>query len=120
MQNVQQLESEIIGHQSQIDDTLTIGAKMISDKHVSTGQVKDKCAELSAAWTELTSLTSAKRRVLDIAHKSQQYLSDAIEIESWMNEQKTIMSSNEYGQDEVQTGKLLARHRALQSDMTAY
>ncbi|VDL75035.1 unnamed protein product [Nippostrongylus brasiliensis] len=45
---------------------------------------------------------------------------DAAEVESWMNEKRAALESNNYGQDEDAAQKLLAKHRALQNDMQTY
>jgi spectrin beta len=58
--------------------------------------------------------------MLDWAHKEQQYLFDAIEVESWMAEKRSVLASDDYGHDEDSAQKLLAKHRALQNDMAAY
>lgn len=43
-----------------------------------------------------------------------------VKVESWMNEKRAALESDNYGQDEDAAQKLLAKHRALQKDMQTY
>lgn len=42
------------------------------------------------------------------------------QVESWMNEKRAAIESEDFGTDEDSTQKLLAKHKALQNDMKTY
>ncbi|PIO70965.1 spectrin repeat-containing domain protein [Teladorsagia circumcincta] len=55
-----------------------------------------------------------------LRNSSKKKTMDFFEVESWMNEKRAALESDNYGQDEDAAQKLLAKHRALQNDMQTY
>ncbi|KAL6743755.1 hypothetical protein Aduo_016762 [Ancylostoma duodenale] len=125
-----QLEAEVNQHSSNIEATIAQGESLIRGGHKAATQIKAKCEqsdnsypeeeELAGAWTHLAQLVKRRRQVVDWGVKEQQYMFDAAEVESWMNEKRAALESDNYGQDEDAAQKLLAKHRALQKDMQTY
>ncbi|CAD6193236.1 unnamed protein product [Caenorhabditis auriculariae] len=116
----EQLEAEVQQHSVHIDETLAQGQKLIQRGHSASKHINAKSSELTTAWEELKVLLQRRRRVVDWGVKEQQYLFDAAEVESWMNEKRTALESEDYGVDEVSARKLLAKHKALCEDMQTY
>ncbi|VDM44604.1 unnamed protein product [Toxocara canis] len=116
----EQLESEVNSRLPHINATLKRGEELIKEKHYAKEQIKAKCEQLAGAWAHLGQLIRKRRNLLEWALKEEQYLFDAAEVESWMNEKRPALSSEDYGQDEDAAQKLLAKHKALQADMGTY
>ncbi|VDK71755.1 unnamed protein product, partial [Cylicostephanus goldi] len=115
-----QLEAEVHQHSGHIEGTINQGEALIRGGHSAAKQIKDKCEQLAGAWAHLAHLVRRRRQVVDWGVKEQQYMFDAAEVESWMNEKRAALESDNYGQDEDAAQKLLAKHRALQKDMQTY
>ncbi|WKY08955.1 hypothetical protein Q1695_001825 [Nippostrongylus brasiliensis] len=124
-----QLEAEVHQHSAHIEATIAQGDSLIRGGHKAATHIKAKCEQLgihsepkklASAWTHLAQLVKKRRQVVDWGVKEQQYMFDAAEVESWMNEKRAALESNNYGQDEDAAQKLLAKHRALQNDMQTY
>ncbi|KAE9418301.1 hypothetical protein Angca_009245, partial [Angiostrongylus cantonensis] len=115
-----QLEAEVQKHSGHIEATIAQGESLIRVGHKAAGQIKTKCEQLAGAWAHLIQQVRRRRQVVDWGVKEQQYMFDAAEVESWMNEKRTALESSNYGQDEDAAQKLLAKHRALQKDMQTY
>ncbi|KAK6050214.1 hypothetical protein COOONC_12281 [Cooperia oncophora] len=115
-----QLEAEVHQHSGNIETTIAQGEALIRGGHNAATQIKAKCEQLAGAWTHLAHLVKRRRQVVDWGVKEQQYMFDAAEVESWMNEKRHALESDNYGQDEDAAQKLLAKHRALQNDMQTY
>ncbi|CAP39687.2 Protein CBR-SMA-1 [Caenorhabditis briggsae] len=116
----EQLEAEVNQHGGQIDKVLGQASKLVKRHHPASSQIKAKSGELESAWSELRRLLRSRRAIVDWGVKEQQYLFDAAEVESWMNEKRNALASEDYGNDEDAARKLLAKHRALCEDMTTY
>uniref|UniRef100_F1KPH2 Spectrin beta chain n=1 Tax=Ascaris suum TaxID=6253 RepID=F1KPH2_ASCSU len=116
----EQLESEVNSRLPHIKATLKRGEDLIKEKHYAHDQIKAKCEQLAGAWAHLGQLVRKRRNLLEWALKEEQYLFDAAEVESWMNEKRPALSSEDYGKDEDAAQKLLAKHKALQADMSTY
>uniref|UniRef100_A0A158QA40 Spectrin beta chain n=1 Tax=Enterobius vermicularis TaxID=51028 RepID=A0A158QA40_ENTVE len=115
-----QLATEVNSHTPIIDAALKRGRDLIKEKHYAKKEIQEKCKLLSSAWNNLGDLLRERKILLDWALKEERYLFDALEVESWMNEKRPLLSSLDYGQDEDAALKLLAKHKALQADMGTY
>ena len=49
-----------------------------------------------------------------------QYLSKAQDVEAWLAEKGQLVASTDYGRDENAAGKLLTKHKALETDLATY
>ncbi|CAI4223262.1 unnamed protein product [Auanema sp. JU1783] len=116
----EQLEAEVNQHSSHIENTIGQGESLIRSGHRASAHIKAKCEELSNAWRNLNDLVKRRRAIVDWGVKEQQYMFDAAEIDSWMNEKRSAIVSEDYGTDEDAAQKLLAKHKALQNDMHTY
>ena len=120
MKKHQKLEREVLGHQSQIDKSLANGEALISQDHYSKGSVASKCKELKDAWKMLNEMVLQKRKRLDTTLKTQTFLTEANEIEAYINEKLNIMNNADNGKDEDAAVKMLTKHKALELEVDTY
>ncbi|CAB3398580.1 unnamed protein product [Caenorhabditis bovis] len=116
----ERLEAEVNQHATSIDKVISQGDQLMERRHPASAQIEKKIGELSLSWGELKRLLRKRRDIVDWGVKEQQYLFDAAEVESWMNEKRNALASEDYGSDEDAARKLLAKHRALCEDMATY
>ncbi|VBB25988.1 unnamed protein product, partial [Acanthocheilonema viteae] len=116
----EQLETEVASRLPHIKQTLNRGNNLIIEKHYAQEQIRRKYEQLSGALAHLNNLMRKRKNLLDWALKEEQYMFDAAEVDSWMNEKRGALTSEDYGQDEDAAQKLLAKHKALQADMVTY
>ncbi|VDK61916.1 unnamed protein product [Onchocerca ochengi] len=116
----EQLEAEVASRLPHIKQTLNRGNDLIKEKHYAQEQIRSKYEQLAEALTYLNNLMQKRKNLLDWALKEEQYMFDATEVDSWMNEKRGVLTSEDYGQDEDAAQKLLAKHKALQADMVTY
>ncbi|CAG2101157.1 unnamed protein product [Medioppia subpectinata] len=93
----QNLEREVLGHECKIQKTLTKGAELVQQKHFRSDSIDKECHQLSESWTQLKQLVSERKKLLEISLQMQHLLSEANEVESWMNERFNVMNSNDLG-----------------------
>ncbi|RWS30125.1 spectrin beta chain: non-erythrocytic 1-like protein, partial [Leptotrombidium deliense] len=116
----QKLEREITGHKIQIDKTLANGHSLIAQGHVCEANITQKCDELEGSWKNLISLSVERQRKLDAALKSQMFLFEGNEIETWINEKLDYLKSTGCGKDEDAVIKLLTKQKALELEIDTY
>ncbi|XP_050313156.1 spectrin beta chain, non-erythrocytic 1 isoform X2 [Anthonomus grandis grandis] len=114
------LQAEIVGHQPVIDKVLELGQSLIDQKHPEKSTIKELCDKLRMAWAELQESTTKRGTKLDLSLKAQQYLFEASEVESWLNEKANILDSSDYGRDRDSATKLLTKHKALELELDTY
>jgi len=74
-------------------------------------QVKDQCKKLKEAWKELEKAAEDRNKRLELALKAQQFFNDSSEVETWMNEKNSLLSSTDYGKDKDASVKFLTKHK---------
>ncbi|EJD74610.1 beta chain spectrin [Loa loa] len=116
----EQLEAEVASRLPHIKQTLNRSSNLIKEKHYAQEQMRAKYEQLAEALTHLNNLMRKRKDLLDWALKEEQYMFDAAEVDSWMNEKRGALTSEDFGQDEDAAQKLLAKHKALQADMVTY
>lgn len=116
----QKLEREIQGHQIMIDKTFSSGQLLIDQKHVAASSIKEMCKELNDNWNNLLDLVAIRKKKLELSLKMQLFLSETVEIESWMNEKRDMLTSDDYGKDEDAAVKLLTKQKALELEIDTY
>lgn len=114
------LEAEIEGHQPMIDKTLASGKALIHQSHPETKQVSSLCTGLEDAWDDLKLKALERSRKLELSLKSQQYFSEANDVESWFSEKNNVLSSTDFGRDRDAASKLLTKHKALELELDTY
>ncbi|XP_065157650.1 spectrin beta chain isoform X3 [Atheta coriaria] len=114
------LEDEIAGHQMVIDKTLGIGEDLIKQSHPEKVKIDDLCSSLRDAWKELNDSALARAQTLELSLKAQEYFFEASEVESWLNERNTVLSSNDFGRDRNAATTLLTKHKAMELELDTY
>uniref|UniRef100_A0A1B0D969 Karst n=1 Tax=Phlebotomus papatasi TaxID=29031 RepID=A0A1B0D969_PHLPP len=114
------LESEIEGHQPMITKALTFGEALIEQKHPESKKVEELCEHLKESWESLLAEAAGRTRRLEISLKTQQYLFEASDIETWLGERNNLLRSDDYGRDRESATKLLTKHKALELELDTY
>ncbi|XP_058824690.1 spectrin beta chain, non-erythrocytic 1 isoform X6 [Topomyia yanbarensis] len=114
------LEAEIEGHQPMINKTLTSAENLINQHHPETAKVKELCHTLELAWADLQGKATERSKKLELSLKSQQYLSEAGEIETWLGERNNVLRSTDYGRDRDSATKLLTKHKTIELELDTY
>ena len=111
------LEREVEGHEKQIHKTLSNGEELREQNHFRKKEIEDKCLELSSKWNQLKQSVLERKKLLEISLRIQQLLSEANEVESWMNEKFNILNSNDYGKDDNTDIKLLTKQKVIELEV---
>merc|ERR1711962_233693 len=102
----QALMSEITGHEVQITNVCQSGTDMIDEHHVSSPDIEEKIKDLQMQWKDLVARGEIRKKDLEDALMTHQYLADAVEAEAWMN-----------GKDEDTAQAMLTKHETLMADI---
>lgn len=74
-------------------------------------QIKSLCDELEASYSEVSSAAEARAARLEAALKAQQFLHDALEVDSWLADKAAALASADVGTDRHRATQLLTRHK---------
>ncbi|CAG2161762.1 unnamed protein product, partial [Oppiella nova] len=85
--------------------------KLIDAKHYDSPNIESRRKQV---------IERRRKKLLEISLKMQHLLSEATEVESWMNEKFNIMNSNDFGTDEDTAIKLLTKQKAIELEVDTY
>ncbi|XP_054861726.1 spectrin beta chain, non-erythrocytic 5 isoform X3 [Amphiprion ocellaris] len=75
---------------------------------------------LKKQWSYLTEEVTSRRDRLQAAAAIKQYFADVAEANSWLDDRKPLLTSEDHGKDESSTSLLLQRHQRLEKELLAY
>ncbi|KRX45020.1 Spectrin beta chain, non-erythrocytic 5, partial [Trichinella murrelli] len=115
------LESSLLMHQFNFDvecEQQWIREKQsaASQKDVGPGEISQRCDLLSEEWKSLKKDISERHEKLELALLVHEFYANASDFESWMNEKRCFLNSDDIGTDENSAGVLLMRHKAIQCE----
>lgn len=117
---LQQLESEVYGHNIVINKIYARSDELISHckNKESIAEIEQVVAVLRHEWQNLKDLCTKRKMLLEISKRKRQYLSEAADFENWLNEKSQFLDSNLLvsveQDDEASTEKLISKHKTFQ------
>ncbi|XP_022241663.1 spectrin beta chain, non-erythrocytic 1-like [Limulus polyphemus] len=114
------LEAEIKSHWARTQKVIKAGEKLVQTNHPQSRDIRQRIQTLKNKWDHLHELTALRRKQLEDASSAYQYYADVNEAESWMREKMSLVSSEDFGEDEPSARALLQRHSRLESEIKAY
>ncbi|XP_076800089.1 spectrin alpha chain, non-erythrocytic 1-like isoform X2 [Clavelina lepadiformis] len=114
------VQSEIASHESQINDVCHQANKLVEEGHFEAQTTDEVSHKLKDEWEKLKQDADQRRQDLSDALDAQKYLADANDADSWIEEKKIILSSQDVGADEDSAVSLIKKHEALMSDVDSY
>ncbi|XP_061896936.1 spectrin beta chain, erythrocytic isoform X1 [Entelurus aequoreus] len=108
-------EDELAARRSNLQQVLADGRKMTEDKHFGTPKIQERTASMERQWQQLEELAAFRKQNLQDTQKFFQFQGDADELKAWLLDAKRQMSSEDVGDDEYTTQRLLKRHNDLRN-----
>uniref|UniRef100_A0A2I3GSR9 Spectrin beta, non-erythrocytic 5 n=1 Tax=Nomascus leucogenys TaxID=61853 RepID=A0A2I3GSR9_NOMLE len=106
-----ELQVEVKAHQGQVQRVLSSGWSLAASGHPQAQHIVEQCQELEGHWAELERACEVRAQCLQQAVAFQQYFLDVSELESWVEEKRPLVSSQDYGRDEAATLRLIKKHQ---------
>lgn len=95
--SLQSLQRELESHQGHVEEVME-RARMFSSVRTTEAEcVSALMEDLHSLWGALWAETECKQVHLDSMYQAQQYYSDIMEVEAWLNEQELHMMNEEKG-----------------------
>ncbi|XP_034850492.1 spectrin beta chain, non-erythrocytic 5 [Mirounga leonina] len=116
----EELRAEVKAHQGQVQQVLGSGRSLAASGHPQAPRILEQCQKLEDRWAELERTCEAQAQCLQQAVALQQCLLAASELEDWVKEKQPLVSSQDCGEDEAATIRLIGKHQALQQELTLY
>ncbi|XP_043119308.1 spectrin beta chain, non-erythrocytic 5 isoform X2 [Puntigrus tetrazona] len=85
------------------------GQNLVRGRHFASREISEKLAELKKSFDILKKESANKDRLLQQALKIQTFLSEVSQLEQWMEEQRPVLESKDYGKSEEATDTFLRK-----------
>ncbi|XP_014681189.1 PREDICTED: spectrin alpha chain, non-erythrocytic 1-like [Priapulus caudatus] len=121
-QKHQAFEAEMAANQDRVQALLTVGQNLLEKGKCSGSEdaVQARLMEIAEQWETLTSKSTEKSMKLKEANKQQSYNAAVKDLEFWLGEVETIVSSDDYGKDLASVQNMLKKHQLAEADIAVH
>ena len=117
LQKHQTFEAEAIAHRGQLDTVIKDGDSLLKAFPSHRDTVEKRRKDLTDLWTLLEDLSTNKAQRLKEAIQKQTFDRNVTELETWMDEVDTALSSKEFGRDLRSVRNLIKKHEHMEEDI---
>ncbi|XP_056151513.1 spectrin beta chain, erythrocytic [Lampris incognitus] len=110
-------EDELGARRAHLQQIMAEGEKMIEAKHFGSPKVLECMEDVSRQWQQLEELAAFRRQNLQDTQGFFQFQGDADDLKAWLLDAQRQMSSDDVGQDEYTTQRLLKKHNDLKNEV---
>ncbi|XP_049883110.1 spectrin beta chain, non-erythrocytic 5 isoform X2 [Pectinophora gossypiella] len=114
------LRHELRGRRPHTDRVLRRGRDLVDGGHPQGDKIESLCKELEDAYSSVSSAAEARGIRLEAALKAQQFLHEALEVDSWLADKDAALASADVGNDRHRATQLLTRHKAVELELDTY
>ncbi|XP_056249803.1 spectrin beta chain, non-erythrocytic 5 [Seriola aureovittata] len=117
MQKHKDLQAEVNAHQKHLNHVLEKGRSLAKSSKSDGADVLQRCSHLRAEWEELEEACKRRAAHLSKAITREQLLLDCSELESRLTETLSLVTSDDYGKDQLATQSLITKHQVLEGQL---
>ncbi|XP_045506256.1 spectrin beta chain, non-erythrocytic 1 [Colias croceus] len=112
------LRAELQGRSPNVARVLETGKQLPDNPQAD--KIKKLCKELEQAYSEVSQAAEERAARLETALKAQQFMHDALEVDSWLADKAAELASADVGNDRHRATQLLTRHKAVELELDTY
>uniref|UniRef100_A0ABM5FN35 Spectrin beta chain, non-erythrocytic 5 n=1 Tax=Pogona vitticeps TaxID=103695 RepID=A0ABM5FN35_9SAUR len=116
----QNLENEISSHDALTQAVISTGQKLVKGGHAASRDIMQQVKELEASFETLKGDAQQRRKRLMQSYEAQHFLTELLEVESWMAERGLVLQIPDYGRNEESTQSLLRKVEAARLDLEGF
>uniref|UniRef100_G3N8Q4 Spectrin, beta, non-erythrocytic 5 n=1 Tax=Gasterosteus aculeatus TaxID=69293 RepID=G3N8Q4_GASAC len=117
LQKHKELQAEVNGHRKHLNLVMEKGRGLAKSSQSDEEEVLQRCKHLSAEWEELEEACRKRAAHLSKAVAREQLLLDCCELESRLTETLALVTTADYGKDQLATRSLLTKHQVLEGQL---
>ncbi|XP_060809257.1 spectrin beta chain, non-erythrocytic 5 isoform X2 [Amyelois transitella] len=114
------LKAELLGRRPHIEKVLQQGRELAEENQPNKEKIQALCSELEESYSAVSSAAEARGGRLEALLRGQQFLHDALEVDSWLADKAAALGSADVGHDRHRATQLLTRHKAVELELDTY
>lgn len=121
-QKHQAFEAELAANADRIQSVLAMGGNLI-DKNQCSGSeeaVQKRLTQIADQWEYLTQKTTEKSLKLKEANKQRTYIAAVKDLDFWLGEVESLLTSEDAGKDLASVQNLMKKHQLVEADIHAH
>ncbi|XP_053601908.1 spectrin alpha chain isoform X2 [Plodia interpunctella] len=121
-QKHQAFEAELAANAERIQSVLAMGGNLVQRGQCSgsEGAVQARLASIADQWEFLTQKTTEKSLKLKEANKQRTYIAAVKDLDFWLGEVETLLTSEDSGKDLASVQNLMKKHDLVEADIAAH
>ncbi|KPJ18807.1 Spectrin beta chain, brain 4 [Papilio machaon] len=114
------LRAELLGRRPLIERVLAQGRTLVEEEHPQKEKIEELSGELEAGYSRVSAAAEERGARLEAALKAQQFMHEALEVDSWLADKAAALASADVGADRHRATQLLTRHKAVELELDTY
>ncbi|XP_046975216.1 spectrin beta chain, non-erythrocytic 5 isoform X2 [Vanessa cardui] len=117
------LRAELQGRAPVVRRVLERGRELrpaATESHPQAHRIKELCDQLEKEYTGVSQAAEERAARLEAALKAQQFLHEALEVDSWLADKAAALATADVGNDRHRATQLLTRHKAVELELDTY
>ncbi|XP_045541118.1 spectrin beta chain [Papilio machaon] len=114
------LRAELLGRRPLIERVLAQGRTLVEEEHPQKDKIEELSGELEAGYSRVSAAAEERGARLEAALKAQQFMHEALEVDSWLADKAAALASADVGADRHRATQLLTRHKAVELELDTY
>ncbi|XP_037044978.1 spectrin alpha chain isoform X3 [Bradysia coprophila] len=121
-QKHQAFEAELAANADRIQSVLSMGGNLIDKKQCSGSEdaVQKRLSQIAEQWEYLTHKTTEKSMKLKEANKQRTYIAAVKDLDFWLGEVESLLTSEDAGKDLASVQNLMKKHQLVEADIQAH
>lgn len=121
-QKHQAFEAELAANADRIQSVLAMGGNLIDKKQCSGSEdaVQKRLTQIADQWEYLTQKTTEKSLKLKEANKQRTYIAAVKDLDFWLGEVESLLTSEDAGKDLASVQNLMKKHQLVEADIQAH
>lgn len=121
-QKHQAFEAELAANADRIQSVLAMGGNLIDKKQCSGSEdaVQKRLTQIADQWEYLTHKTTEKSMKLKEANKQRTYIAAVKDLDFWLGEVESLLTSEDAGKDLASVQNLMKKHQLVEADIQAH
>lgn len=121
-QKHQAFEAELAANAERIQSVLAMGGNLIEKNQCSGSEdaVQKRLTQIADQWEYLTQKTTEKSLKLKEANKQRTYIAAVKDLDFWLGEVESLLTSEDAGKDLASVQNLMKKHQLVEADIQAH
>ncbi|XP_034234548.1 spectrin alpha chain isoform X1 [Thrips palmi] len=121
-QKHQAFEAELAANADRIQSVLAMGQNLIEKRQCAGSEeaVQRRLASIADQWEFLTHKTTEKSLKLKEANKQRTYIAAVKDLDFWLGEVESLLTSEDAGKDLASVQNLIKKHQLVEADISAH